>query len=364
MPQNGNNGKGEEPPRITLKSVAERVGLSPGTVSAVLNNSPAARHIPQQTRNRVLAAARELNYRPNFFARSLRNKRSYMIGVIANDLGAGYGSLVIAGIEKYTRDKEYFFLTGAHHHDPDLFEDYVSLLSQRGVEGFITLDLNLQGPLALPTVAVSGHSLVDGVTNIVLDHKRAVFLALQHLAELGHRNVAFLRGHPASSDAVDRWNAICEFGPQLGIEVRPELTVQITSQESSPELGYPYAKELLERDEPFTALFAYNDISAIGAIRAFQEAGLRVPEDISLVGFDDIQEAAYHRPSLTTVRQPLMRMGEIAAETLLQKIEGRQDFPGEIAVEPELMVRESTVAPAADRRSSWSEPAVVNSRRK
>jgi DNA-binding LacI/PurR family transcriptional regulator len=328
---------------VTLKSLAAHIGLSPGTVSAVLNNSPSSHHIPQKTKERVLAAARQLNYRPNYFARSLRNKRTCTIGVLAHEVGDAYGALVIAGIENYTRQKDYFFVTGIHRHDPDLFDRYSNLLLQRGVEGFVTIDLNLQRSLPLPTVAVSGHRQHKGITNIVLDHRHAALMALQHLVELGHRDIALMLGNPASSDALDRGQAICRVAQELQVEIRPELMVQILSEESSPQLGYPYAKELLARKHRFTALFAYNDISAIGAIRAFQEAGLRVPEDISVVGFDDIQGAAFHYPSLTTVRQPLRRMGEIAAQILLERIESPDSsYPTEVAVEPELVVREST----------------------
>jgi len=125
----------------------------------------------------------------------------------------------------------------------------------------------------------------------------------------------------------------------------PDLVVQIEINDPSPQLGYPYGKQLLGRKKPFTALFAYNDISAIGAMRAFQEAGLRIPEDVTVVGFDDIQSAAFNSPSLTTVRQPLGKMGEIAAETLISRIESERQYPPEIAIEPVLVVRESS-APA------------------
>jgi DNA-binding LacI/PurR family transcriptional regulator len=327
---------------VTLKSVADHVGLTSGTVSAVLNNAPSSKQIPQKTRDRIREAARELNYRPNFFARSLRKKRTYTVGVIAQEIGDGYSGLVVAGIENYAREKEYFFITGIHRHDPELFEKYSQLLLQRGAEGIITIDLNLQHSLPLPTVAVSGHRQHEGVTNIVLDHRKAASIALRHLVELGHRDVAFLKGHPASSDAADRWECICEVAQELGLAIVPELALQIDSMDSSPKLGYPYGKQLLATKRRFTALFAYNDISAMGSIRAFQEAGLQVPKDISVVGFDDIQGAAFHYPSLTTVRQPLHQMGEIAMKTLLERIEGRADCPREIAVQPELVVREST----------------------
>jgi LacI family transcriptional regulator len=151
-----------------------------------------------------------------------------------------------------------------------------------------------------------------------------------------------MKGHPLSTDSADRWDAICDVAQQIGIETDPELTVQIDRDEATPQVGYPFAQQLLARKKPFTALFAYNDISAIGAIRAFQEKGLRVPQDISVIGFDDIPGAAFHFPSLTTVRQPLVRMGQVAAQILLERIEGKRDYPAQVAIEPELIVREST----------------------
>jgi DNA-binding LacI/PurR family transcriptional regulator len=333
---------GQKPGVITLKAVAEHVGLTPGTVSAVLNDAPSARSIPQETKNRIHAAAKELNYHPNFFARTLRNKRTYTIGVIAEEIGDSYGSAVISGIEQHLRKRGYFFLTVAHRHDTQLLSRYSQILSERGVEGIITVDTTIQESPMLPTVAVAGHKKLKGVTNIVLDHDRAAVLALNHLKELGHETIAFMKGSPLSSDSEERWDSICRIASQFGIEINPELTVQIDLDDPTPMLGYPFAKQLLARKVPFTALFAYNDISAMGAIRALREAGLRVPEDVSVMGFDDISGAAFHVPTLTTVRQPLNRMGEVAAECLLERLEARREFPAEIAIEPELVVREST----------------------
>lgn len=332
-------------PPVTLKSVAQRVGLTASTVSAVLNNSAASLSVPEQTKNRILAAARDLNYRPNFFARSLRVKRTYTIGVILEEIGDAYGSIVIAGIERYLREQNFFFLTVAHRHDQKLLATYSTMLRERGVEGFITVDTILTEPPDLPTVAVAGHRRIKRVTNVVLDHKHAASLALEHLVGLGHENIAFMKGSSLSADAGDRWNAICEVAGRLGIRIQPELIVQLEGDDPTPNLGYPFAKQLLARKRPFTALFAYNDISAIGSISAFQEVGLRVPDDISVVGFDDIQSAAYTNPPLTTVRQPLQKMGQIAARTLLERIEGRMKYVPEIAIEPELVVRRSSSRP-------------------
>ena len=337
----------QKPQVVTLKAVAQHLGLTPGTVSAVLNEAPSARSIPESTKSRIHAAAKELNYHPNFFARTLRKKRTSTIGIIVEEIGDTYSSAIISGIEAYLRQKEYFFLTVVHRHDPQLLNRYSQMLLERGVEGFITVDTTIQDEPSVPTVAIAGHKKVRGVTNIVLDHRRAAFLALGHLKDLRHQRIAVLRGNPLSSDSKDRFDAICEVAKQLGIPIDPELTVQIDIGDPTPLLGYPFAKKLLARNKPFTALFAYNDISAIGAIRAFQENGLLVPRDISVMGFDDIPGAAFHMPSLTTVRQPLNRMGQVAAQSLLERIDGLEDYPSEIAIEPELVVRESTAVAKA-----------------
>ena len=294
---------------VTLKAVAASVGLSPGTVSSVLNNAPSSKHIPKATRERIVAAARKLDYRPNFFAQTLRKQRTFTLGVIVHEIGDGYSSSIIAGIEDSARRRGYFFVTGVHRHDPELFDKYSRLLLQRGAEGIITLDFKLAHSLQVPAVAIPGHKDNQGVTNIVLDQHHAAELALRHLVELGHRKIAVMRGHPESADSQYRWTAVREVAQKLGLELDPELIVQIMSEDSTPSLGYPYGRELIERKRPFTALLAYNDISAIGAMRAFHEAGFQVPQAISVVGFDDIPAAAFHYPSLTTVRQPLHRMG-------------------------------------------------------
>jgi DNA-binding LacI/PurR family transcriptional regulator len=337
-----------QPGKVTLRGVAERVGLSPGTISAVLNNAPSARAIPEHTRERIRVAAAELNYRPNFLARSLRKKRTYTVGLIIEEIGDAYGSMVISGVEAYLRQHNYFFLTVIHRHDAALLRGHSQLLLERGVEGFITVDTSLPDALPLPTVSVAGHRKLQGVTNIVLDQERGARVALEHLLALGHREIAFMKGQPFSSDSEDRWTAVRKVAQELGLEMDTDLIVKLETDDPSPQVGYPYAKQLLARKKPFTALFAYNDISAIGAIRAFQEESLCIPQDISVIGFDDIPWAAYHTPSLTTVRQPLARMGEIAAETLIQMIENEGEYSSEIAIEPTLVVREST-GPAPKR---------------
>lgn len=333
---------------ISLKTLGDYLDLSPATISLVLNNAPGVRSIPQDTRDRVLAAAKKFDYRPSFYARSLRRKQSFSVGVLVPELSDGYSVLVMDGIEEVLLEEGYFYLTASHRRKADLIEEYPRLLMDRSVEGFIAIDTALQHSLPLPVVAVAGHRKIEGVTSITLDHKRAAELALHHLHQLGHRQIAFMRGQTFSSDSEDRWKSLVATAKKLGIEIHPELVVQLAVNISSPELGYPVVQQLLAQNRPFTALISFNDVAAIGAIRAFRDHGLRVPEDVSIVGFDDIQGAAYHNPSLTTIRQPLHSMGTHAARILLQRIRGKE-YPEHVAIVPELIIRESTCPPSQKR---------------
>ena len=336
------------PKRVTLKDLADRVGLSPATISLVMNQAPVADSIPRATQERIFAAARELNYRPSFSARWARTSRSFTIGVLVPEVSEGYASHVLSGIEGHLLQEGYFYFVASHRHRPDLIDEYPRLLMARSVDGIIAVDTPWQSELPVPVVKVSGEIRGNGITSIVLDHDRAAELALSHLAKLGHRRIAFIKGQEFSSDTAARWESINKASARLGLEVSPRLTVQLEGDLASPELGYRVTKQLLERKVKFTALFSFNDVSAIGAIEALRSNGLDVPRDVSVVGFDDIQNAAYHRPQLTTVRQPLKKMGMIAAETLLRRIARPDDesYPRQIVIEPELIVRKST-APVA-----------------
>jgi DNA-binding LacI/PurR family transcriptional regulator len=332
---------------VSLKSLAAHLQLSPATVSLVINRSPAAKSIPQRTQERIRAVARELNYRPNFVARALRAQRSFTIGVVVPEISEGYAALVMSGIEDHLLQEGYFYFVVSHRHRSDLIEEYPRLLQERAVEGLIAVDTACQEGLPIPTVAVSGHRELRGVSNIVLNHDKAARLALEHLVKLGHQKIAFIKGQAFSSDTQIRWESVRRTAEALKLAVDARLVGQLEGESSSPQLGYEVTRKLLAAGPPFTALFAFNDISAIGAIHALREAGHRVPEDVSVVGFDDIQSAAFQNPALTTVRQPLRAMGVIAAETLLRRINSpvapaKVPYPKAITVEPELIVRAST----------------------
>ncbi len=329
---------------VSLKQLAAHLSLSPTTLSLVLNDSPLARTIPPETQQRIFAAAREFNYRPHFLARSLRAQRSFTLGVLVPELSDGYSAMVLNGIEDYLLQEGFFYFVASHRHRRDLLERYPQMLLERCVEGLIAVDTPYHQHLGIPVAAVSGHKDVPGVTNIVLNHERAAHLALEYLAGLGHERIAVINGQDFSSDTHIRWQAIERTARRLSLPIQPNLVVQLEGDSPSPETGYHATRKLLATREPFTALFAFNDISAIGAIRALCEAGLRVPEDVSVIGFDDVHSASFHNPALTTVRQPLREMGRLAAETVLQRLAGGTDapFPELLIVEPELIVRQSS----------------------
>lgn len=341
------------PGHVNLRMLAEHLELSQTTVSLVLNNSPSARSIPDDTRKRVMEAAERLNYRPNYFARSLRQSRSMSVGVLAPDLSEGYFTRVMSGVVQELTSAHYFFFTACHDWNRELIEKYPRMLVERAVDGFLLLNTpadHIEVPV--PVVAISAHSPVENVTNIVLDHHAAVESAIKHLYDLGHRRIAFIRGPRAIPDSEFRWEAIQVVARDMGLRIDPAHVIRIDAagwsmkaghHPMAPEIGFKPMQALLERSRDFTAVFCFNDIAAIGAIRALKDAGLSVPGDVSVVGFDDILSAAYSTPSLTTVRQPLLEMGKRGAQVLLERIAHReQEFPGEISMAPEFVVREST----------------------
>jgi LacI family transcriptional regulator len=328
---------------VTLKILAEYLDLSPATVSIVLNNSPVAKSISLPTRQRVQAAAKKFDYRPNLHARMLRTRLTNTVGVIVPELSEGYFTGVMLGVEQYLLQEGYLYFTVSHLCRPDLIEEYPELLMNRAVDGFLLVNTELRHNIPLPVVGISSHSKIPGLTNIELDHNRATRMALQHLYDLGHRRIAFMKGQRYSTDAEVRWQSIASVAQEIGIVIRPELCIYLEKNSWSPELGYPPVRDLLTRTQDFTAMFCFNDTAAIGAIRAIEDAGLNCPRDISVIGFDDIIVAEYYNPRLTTVRQPLHKMGWAAAQHLVKRIQSPDEpYPQVVWFEPELVVREST----------------------
>jgi DNA-binding LacI/PurR family transcriptional regulator len=329
---------------IALKELSAYLGLSQSTVSRVINGGAKAHRIAEETQRRVLEAAARFGYEANIIARSLRQKRTFTVGVLVPEISEGYSTAVLGGIEDALLKEGLFYFVASHRHHAELLEAYPRLMISRAVDGIIAVDTKVSEHVPVPVVAVSGHWHNQHAISVELDHKLAAQQALEHLQKLGHQRIAFIKGQAFSSDTSRRWKAIREVAANLGIQIHPELTVQLKDPEPGPEPGHLAMQELLSRKTPFSAVFSFNDVTAIGAITALREAGLQVPRDVSIVGFDDVLFAATSHPPLTTIRQPLRQMGQMAAVALMGLIQGDGKLaPGSvITVYPELVVRKST----------------------
>jgi LacI family transcriptional regulator len=336
------------PTKVTLKFLAERLGLSKSAISSVLNNSPLARSFSPQTRERIYKAAEKYKYKPNYFARYLNRRRSYLIGVLSPDLAEGYSAGVLVGIEQHLLQSDYHFFLASHEWSKARIERTIQMFLERGVDGLILINTPLSSKVDLPLAVIGKAYSVRRGISITIDNHAGIRCALEHLASLGHSKIAFIKGHKGSADTEDRWDAVVTAARSLSIEVDPKLVVQLerlgAQQISAIEEGARCAQQLFSRQCEFTALMAFNDISAIGALNCFREHGWRIPEDLSVVGFDDVVAARIVYPALTTVQQPLQLIGETAAREVINAItNGVKDK--QLVLTPQLVVRNST-APA------------------
>ena len=341
--------EGDSGHRITLRKLAEHLGLSRTTISTILNDAPDATRFPEKTRRRVVESAKQLGYRPNYFARSLGRKRSYLIGVIAPDFGNGYEGALLSGFERRLLNTGYAAFVSNHFWSPSLLQRHVETLCDRGAEGLLLINSTPSESPGIPTVTICTDRCPLWSTRISIDNALGIGKALNHLASLGHREIAFIKGPVWSGDTEERWNAVRVTCKTLGLRVDPRLTVQLelieTAGRRHAEEGRSAAQKLLARSKRFTALVAFNDISALGAMIALREAGLAIPKDVSVMGFDDIEFASVAYPPLTTIRQPLQEMGATAAEILLRKL-AKGGVVEDIRLRPELIMRSSTCPPS------------------
>ena len=343
---------------VTIRDVAKESGFSSTTVSIVLNNAPLARYIPASTKKKIERTAKRLGYRPNLFARSLRSRRSHTVGVMVFDMTDPYCTLILRGIENSLYQSSYLPILTDVHNERSRFERYLEMLLDRRVEALIVLanwlfvNIDVLGDLeksSIPTVMIGRESNTDSINSVVVDNELGAHAALEHLHSLGHRKVAFIRGPKTLGDSAPRWKGIRSFAKSNGLELDPQLIVDLPESSepiSSFEAGYKLTEELLKQKRPFTALMAFDDMTAFGAIRALAKAGLRVPENCSVVGFDDIANSNLYTPPLTTIRQPMETMGAIAVNIVVDGInavlEKRPIAAVHHKVVPELALREST----------------------
>ena len=345
-------------PAITIRDVAERSGFSSATVSIVLNNAPLARYIPDTTKTRIQKAASHLGYRPNLFARSLRGRRSQTVGVMVFDMTDPYCTLVLRGIENTLYQSSFLPILTDVHNERSRFERYLEMLLDRRIEGLVVLanwlfvNINVLADLEknnIPTAIVGRELKTDNISSVIVDNNLGARVALEHLYSLGHRKIAFIRGPRQLSDTEPRWRGVRTLARERDHALDSRLIVDLPESGdpfSSFEQGYKLTEQLLSRRLPFTALMAFDDVTAFGAIRALTKAGIRVPDQCSVVGFDDVSPAAIYSPALTTVRQPMEIMGAAAATIVLEAINATLENKAIRTIHrrivPELIVREST----------------------
>jgi LacI family transcriptional regulator len=343
---------------VTIRDVAKESGFSSTTVSIVLNNAPLSRYIPAVTKKRIERAAQKLGYRPNQFARSLRSKRSHTVGVMVFDMTDPFCTLILRGIENTLYQLSYLPILTDVHNEGSRFERYLEMLLDRRIEGLIVianwlfLDINLLADLeksSIPTAMIGCELKNDSMSSVIVDNEVGGELALEHLYALGHRKIAFIRGPKGLTDSSPRWRGIRNFVKQSGLEIDSHLVLDLPESRdplSSFESGYKLTEDLIRQKRSFSALLAFDDMSAFGAIRALSKSGIRVPEQCSVIGFDDVATSAIYTPSLTTVRQPMEAMGASAVGIVIDGInavlEKREMGATHRKVAPELVVREST----------------------
>jgi LacI family transcriptional regulator len=345
---------------VTMRDVANASGFSPATVSIVLNNAPLARYIAPATKKKIEDSARKLGYRPNVMARFLRSKRTHSVGVMFFDVTDPFCTPILRGIENSLFQGSYVPILADAHNQRNRFERYLELLLERHVEALVVVanwlfvDIHLLADFSkrnIPAATIGWELPGDTVSSVMVDNEAGGRLAMEHLHKLGHRKIAYIRGPKTLIDSGPRWKGIQKFAHAAGLEIDSDLTMQLPEAfdpNSGFEGGFRLTEEFLQRRKKFTALLAFDDLTAFGAIRALNKAGIRVPDQCSVIGFDDVALSALAAPSLTTVRQPLEVMGNLAVNIIMEGIAASQEKREwkitHQRVAPELMIRESTQA--------------------
>jgi LacI family transcriptional regulator len=349
------SGRKPKSPRVTLQDVARRSGFSPSTVSIVLSEAPLSRYVAAQTKERIRKTAESLGYRPDVFARSLRSRRSNTVGVLVFDFSDPYCVLILRGIEKAMQGTRWMPILMDAHNERQQFEGYLDLLMERRVEGLIVVanwlfdEGGLLGKAThepMPSVVVGRDVSDQSIGSVIVDNEAGGYEAVRHLYELGHRQIAVIRGPEKLIDSSRRWNGIERFARESGWQIDLRLVRQlpdVLDPLSGFEGGVQLTANLLASGQKFTALVAFDDLTALGAIRALAQAGLSAPRDCSIVGFDDVPLAALSTPGITTIRQPMEEMGAEAAQRVLDALRESKELNSQLhMLAPTLVLRDST----------------------
>ena len=328
---------------VTRKEVAERARVSVAVVSYVVNDGP--RPVSPETRHKVELAIEELGYYPNELARSLSRKQTAIIGLIIPSLVNPVYAEIADSLTRYCAAKGYRVILGSsgRHHQTEV--EFAKSLRAKRVDGVVVIPSEspeeILKPLQqarIPTVVLEHE--IPNTHCIAIDDLQGGRLATQHLLSLGHRRIAMIRRKPTSALSHLRFVAFQEMLQEASIQFDPDLVVESAAGQAG---GYASMQRLLALPKPPTAVFAHNDVLAMGALSAIHQAGLAVPHDISIVGYDDTISSAYLNPPLTTVKLPISEMGRVAGETILELIKnGHLLSPKTITLPVELIIRAST----------------------
>jgi DNA-binding LacI/PurR family transcriptional regulator len=341
--------------QISIKDIARAAEVSHPTVSRALRNSPL---VNKETAERIRHIATSMGYWPDAVARGLVTKKTRTIGVVVTTIADPFIGEVVSGIEEMANDHGYSVFLANSNADPAREIKVAQSFQQRRVDGILVtasrvgaLYMPLLGQLKVPIVLINNQHPDEFVHSVVIDNVTASIKAVQHLVQLGHQRIGYLGDQFGFQSDTERFSG---YRQALALADYPFLPELVVHGDGKPEGGMQAVEKLLALSTPPTAVFCYNDMSAIGALRGIRARGLQVPHDISLVGFDDLFIAAYSDPPLTTVRQPKRQMGRMAMEILLELF-SHADKKANIKVQGELVVRESTAPPS---RKSIEEPVL------
>jgi LacI family repressor for deo operon, udp, cdd, tsx, nupC, and nupG len=332
-----------------IKDVAKTAGVSVATVSAVINQRRSLIPVSESTRAKVLQAVKKLNYQVNEQARALRRGRSNTIGVVASDITQPFSGQMLKIVQQAVRDRGYHFLVADSNNSAGEEMSNLQIFMQKKVEGILFLsvpnDEEDEGVQMLvdnniPVVLTERHAKERNVPAVLVDNTAGVVQAVEHLIDHGHERIGYISGPRRNCLSEERHEGYYMVLDHHGLPYEESLVAEggLTLED-----GFSAMQELLDQPEPPTAVFAFNDATAIGAMRAIREKGFSIPGQVAIIGFDDIPMAEYCEPGLTTVRQPVDRMCREGVRVLLDILEGQfsKDFSDAIVLDPELIIRRS-----------------------